>query len=99
MHLTISELETRAYLAGNTQLADALAQLDDSQAMVDQLELDLDEAKSESLTAWERNYGPAKEYYDFFHECFDRLGANYPSPSVSSDYDKSVIFDAIDRGA
>lgn len=96
MYLTISELETRAYLAGNTALSDALAQLDDSQLMVDQLEFDLDEAKSDSLERWERNNGPVKEYYDFFHECFDRLGSHYPCPSITSDYDKSVIFNAIE---
>lgn len=38
MYLTVSELETRAYLAGDTALSNALAQLDDSQVMVDQLE-------------------------------------------------------------
>lgn len=99
MYLTVSELETRAYMAGNTALSSALAQLDDSQRMVETLEDDLCEAESESLSAWERNNGPAQDYMDFFHECFDRLaitGGRYPCPSVTSDYDKSIIFNAIE---
>ena len=37
-------------------------------------------------------------YKEFFFECFERLSAHYPAPSVTSDYDKSVIFDAIQKG-
>lgn len=31
-------------------------------------------------------------------ELFARLAGHYPAPSVSSDYDKSVIFAAIEKG-
>lgn len=34
----------------------------------------------------------------FFYDCFERLAGHYPCPEFSSDYDKSVIFAAIERG-
>lgn len=37
-------------------------------------------------------------YVEFFNDCFARLNGHYPCPSVTSDYDKSVIFSAIDNG-
>jgi len=98
-YLTIAEQETRAYMAGDVRLATALALCEDNQAEIDQLELELDDAKSDSVASWEHNNGPVKEYYDFFFECFAHLGSGrYPCPSVTSDYDKGVIFDAIHRG-
>lgn len=97
-YLTIAEQETRAYMAGNVQLANALAQCDDYATQVNQLELELDDAKDNSLAAWERDNGPAYEYVRFFNECFDRLGEYYPCPSVTSDHDKSVIFNTIEKG-
>jgi hypothetical protein len=39
------------------------------------------------------------EYKQFFEDCFARLNGHYPCPSVTSDYDCSVIFDAIEGGA
>lgn len=61
-------------------------------------ESELDEAKNDSLARWEKNHGDAQQYYAFFHDCFERLDGHYPCPSVSSDYDKNVIFEAIERG-
>jgi hypothetical protein len=100
MQYTISELETRAYLAGDVALSDALAQLDDSQLEIEQLEFDLDEVKSNAntLEKWEERNGPISDYCDFFHDCFARLDGHYPCPSITSDYDKSVIFNAIEKG-
>ena len=37
-------------------------------------------------------------YKEFFNECFEHLGDCYPCPSVTSDYDKSIIFEAIEKG-
>ena len=88
--------ETQAYLDGNIELADALARIADLEAEVEALEERIED--TETLESWEKNNGPAKEYYEFFHECFERLGAHYPCPSVTSDYDKSIIFAAIERG-
>ena len=88
--------ETQAYLDGNIELADALARIADLEAEVEALEERIED--TETLESWEKNNGPAKEYYEFFHDCFERLGAHYPCPSVTSDYDKSIIFAAIERG-
>ena len=88
--------EIQAYLDGNIELADALARIAELEAEVEALENAA--ADVVTLESWEKNNGPAKDYYDFFHECFERLGAHYPRPEVTSDYDKSVIFEAIERG-
>ena len=39
-----------------------------------------------------------EELRRFFTDCFEMLGAHYPCPSVTSDHDKQVIFDAIRKG-
>ncbi len=88
--------EKQAYLDGNIELADALARIADLEAEVEALENAA--ADVVTLESWENSYGPAKEYYEFFHDCFARLGAHYPCPEVTSDYDKSVIFAAIEKG-
>ena len=38
------------------------------------------------------------EYREFFFACFSALPKTYPAPSVTEDYDKQVIFDAIAKG-
>ena len=63
----------------------------------DELERVRDDAAN-SLKAWEDENGPADAYLDFFFECFEHLRGRYPAPSVTSDADKQVIFDAIVRG-
>ena len=100
--------EVQAYLDGNIELADALARIAELEAEVEALE------NVVTLESWEKSYGPASEYYEFFHDCFARLNGHYPYPSVTywfarlnghypcpditSDYDKSIIFNAIERG-
>ena len=88
--------ETQAYLDGNIELADALARIAELEAEVEALENAANNVVT--LESWEKNNGPAKDYYDFFHDCFARLNDHYPCPEVTSDYDKSVIFEAIERG-
>ena len=88
--------ETQAYLDGNIELADALARIAELEAEVEALENAANNVVT--LESWEENNGPAKEYYEFFHDCFARLNDHYPCPEVTSDYDKSVIFEAIERG-
>ena len=94
--MNYSELEQSAYLAGNIELANAMARIIELEAEVEQLEQTISDTRT--LDDWEKSYGPAKEYYDFFHGCFERLNGHYPCPSVTSDYDQSVIFDAITKG-
>ena len=88
--------ETQAYLDGNIELADALARIAELESEVEALEEKIEGV--ETLESWEKNNGSAQEYYEFFHDCFARLNDYYPCPEVTSDHDKSVIFEAIDRG-
>ena len=88
--------ETQAYLDGNIELADALARIAELEAEVEALENAANNVVT--LKSREKSYGPAKEYYEFFHDCFARLNEHYPCPEVTSDYDKSVIFEAIEKG-
>jgi hypothetical protein len=37
-------------------------------------------------------------YVEFFNDCFARLNGHYPCPAVTSDYDCSIVFDAIEKG-
>jgi len=88
--------EVQAYLDGNIELADALARIAELEAEVEALENAA--ADVVTLESWENSYGPVYEYYQFFYDCFARLNGHYPCPEVTSDYDKSVIFEAIERG-
>lgn len=88
----LERLETIAHAEGRTTeaaLLDALAQvMRERDALQD----------VETLAQWEDHNGPAVEYKQFFEDCFEHLSGHYPAPSVTSDYDKSVIFDAIRKG-
>ena len=95
---TTEELERIAYANGDTTHADLLARIAELEAEVENLEEQLSDAQADSLSEWERNNGPASEYKEFFYDCFQRLAGHYPCPSVTSDYDKSIIFAAIERG-
>ena len=63
--------------------------------------LNLIEEQADKIAELEKELN-ARAYYsaykDFFDDCFARLNAHYPCPSVTSDYDCSVIFDAIEKG-
>ena len=88
----LAELESAAYAQGNTLLASALAALIEAQECINALE------ERETLENWEKQHGPDSGYVEFFNDCFGMLEGHYPCPSVTSDYDKSIIFDAIQRG-
>lgn len=92
----ISATEARASAMGATATAELLDIIVQLRQRIEALETELDDV--ETLADWERKHGPADQYREFFYECFGRLGSHYPAPSVTSDYDKSVIFDAIERG-
>lgn len=100
--LTTEEQERAAYLAGDTRTAELLAQIAELEAergqLAEELEKAQDAAADDSLKHWEKENGPAEEYKEFFFDCFARLAGHYPAPDVSSDYDKSVIFAAIEKG-
>ena len=100
--LPASEAERIAYSEGFTGTAELFARIAELEAERDQLAEELedlkDNAADDSLTQWEKNHGPADAYKQFFEDCFERLAGHYPAPSVTSDYDQSVIFAAIERG-
>lgn len=100
--LTTEEEERAAYLAGDTRTAELLAQIAELEAERDQLAEELekvqDAAADDSLERWEKENGDPEQYKEFFFDCFARLAGHYPAPDVSSDYDKSVIFEAIEKG-
>lgn len=99
LNLPATEAERLAYSEGFTMAAELFARIAELEAERDALEEELDEARADSLTRWEKNHGPADAYKQFFFDCFERLAGHYPAPSVTSDYDQSVIFDAIEKGA
>jgi outer membrane murein-binding lipoprotein Lpp len=100
--LTTEEQERAAYMAGDTRAAELLAQIAqleaERDALAEELENLKDSAADDSLERWEKENGDAEQYKEFFFDCFARLAGHYPAPDVSSDYDKSVIFAAIEKG-
>ena len=92
---SLSDAERAAYAAGDTLTAKLLTMIMD---LEDELERVKDDAADNSLDAWESDHGPASAYVEFFFDCFEHLRCRYPVPSVTSDADKQVIFDAIVRG-
>ena len=92
---SLREAEQAAYAAGDTLKAKLLARIMD---LEDELERVKDDAAANSLKAWEDENGPADAYMEFFFDCFEYLRCRYPVPSVTSETDKQVIFDAIARG-
>lgn len=98
LNLPAPEAERIAYSEGFTMAAELFARIAELEAEKDTLEEQLDEARADSLTRWEKYNGPADAYKQFFKDCFEWLAGHYPAPSVTSDYDKSVIFAAIERG-
>src|SRR5574343_332884 len=98
LKLEAREAERNAYSEGFTMAAELFARIAELEAERDAMEQELDDARADSLTQWERENGPAEAYKEFFFDCFDRLAGEYPAPSITSDYDKSVIFAAIDKG-
>ena len=91
------EAERAAYVAGRAHEAALLARIAELEADLEQAQDALDAAEAASLARWEQSNGPADAYRDFFLACFQHLPQRYPSPSVESDYDQAVIFDAIAR--
>ena len=98
LNLPATEAERLAYAEGFTMAAELFARIAELEAERDTLTQEIEAAKDDSLTQWERNNGPADAYKQFFEDCFERLAGHYPCPSVTSDYDKSVIFEAIEKG-
>ena len=94
-NVNMEELERIAYTAGDTLKAKLLARIMDLEEELARVKY---AAADDSLEAWESDHGPAWAYVDFFFDCFRLLDGAYPVPSITSETDKQVIFDAIVRG-
>lgn len=90
-----TEAERIAYSEGFKMAADLFARIADLEAERDALRGELDDMPSERER--DRDAQDLEDLKEFFYDCFKRLAGNYPCPSWSSDYDKSVIYDAIDK--
>jgi hypothetical protein len=88
----LEDFERDAYHEGDAVKAALIQAVIDLKKQVEELE------DVETLEQWEYKHGPADDYKEFFHECFNHLDGRYPYPSVTSDHDKRVIFDAITNG-
>ena len=102
MTLPAVDAERIAYAEGFAGTAELFARIAELEAERDALARELEEledkAADDSLARWESDNGPADAYRQFFDDCFERLAGHYPCPSVTSDYDQSVIFAAIEKG-
>lgn len=102
LRLEAPEAERIAYAEGFTMAAELFARIAELEAERDQLAEELEKAQDaaaeDSLTHWEKENGNPDNFKEFFYDCFARLAGHYPCPEVSSDYDKSVIFAAIEKG-
>lgn len=87
---TLNELEIKAYLNGDTKTASVLSELMG-------IAFDFEELKDNGIFTDELQE-EMKNLREFFDSCFERLDERHPCPSVTSDYDKSIIFDAIQKG-
>jgi hypothetical protein len=94
--LPTEEAEQLAYAEGFTMAAQLFARIADLEAERDALVGQLEEIPSEKER--NRDAQDLEQLKEFFYDCFQRLPGHYPCPSWSSDYDKSVIFDAIEQG-
>ena len=92
---TLEEQERAAYMQGDIRTADLLGQLEDMTEERDALE----EAAEDVDIFTDELREELEALREFFDDCFERLAGHYPAPSVFSDYDKSVIFEAIEKGA
>jgi pyridoxal/pyridoxine/pyridoxamine kinase len=94
-NLTVEEQESQAYAAGDTATAALLARIIELEYLEKRVEELEDQLKDVQGTL--DNQTDFESYKDFFEGCFERLAGHYPCPSITSDYDKSVIFTAIEK--
>lgn len=93
LNLPANEAERLAYAEGATKTAELFARLAELEEKLEQVEDELDTARTNL-----KHCAYHDEYRQFFYDCFDRLAGHYPAPEPTSGHDKSIIFDAIERG-
>jgi len=95
LKLEAPEAERIAYAEGFTMASELLARIAELEEKIEEME---EKIANDSLSEWNRRNGDAEQYKEFFYDCFYRLNGHYLAPNISSDHDKSVIFEAIERG-
>lgn len=93
-YLTLSEQERQAYISGRIQDAELLA----ANIELDEENDKLLEEASEVEPFTDDLQDEMNRLRKFFDGCFECLAAHYPAPTIFSDYDQSVVFDAIRKG-
>lgn len=104
MIYTFEELERAAYMSGNAELAALYDVSQTTQQIENSLprQMTVDDLIGSGLETYiegqvTKNCPDYEEYKQFFEDCFERLDGHYPCPSVTSDYDCGVIFEAISK--
>lgn len=92
----LREMERAAYASGDTDRAALLEALIFERERAESLQDEMDDLPSADQRAADAEELEALR--QFFRDCFENLAGDYPAPSVTSDYDCSVIFEAIRRG-
>jgi hypothetical protein len=100
LKLEANEAEKIAYAEGFTMAAELFARIAELEAERDELAGKLEEAQDQIPDAkqYAQDQDDLMHLKAFFYDCFNRLPGVYPCPEYSSEYDKSVIFDAIEKG-
>lgn len=90
------------------EIIKALELLESLQDALESADLEHDESKpvidfaaqieSRESKAISDNCPDYDAYKQFFEDCFEHLNGHYSCPSVTSDYDCSVIFTTIEKG-
>lgn len=101
MNLPAQEAERLAYTEGFTGTAELFARIATLEAERDELVGKLEESRDQipDPKQYIQDQQDLMHLKAFFYDCFNRLPGVYPCPEYSSDYDKSVIFAAIEKGA
>lgn len=98
--LTTEEQERAAYMAGDARAAELLAHIAQLEAERDALHYEIEDLKDSQPDPRQvqQDAQDLDHLKQFFHDCFARLAGDYPCPEFSSDYDKNIIFEAIEKG-
>jgi hypothetical protein len=98
LKLEANEAERIAYAEGFTMAAELFRRIADLEFERDALIEEKDDLHADLSAQIVDLNARITDREQFFYDCFDQLAKRYPSPDFSSDYDKSVIFDAIQKG-
>jgi len=91
MTFTHHELERATYISGDARANSLYAEIQDLDEVVCETEDRPEQSELDDVTA------ELLAYKEFFDNCFQHLGAHYPAPSVTNDYDCGVIYAALAR--